>query len=263
MSYLLDRKKYRKRVLGIFVFILVAFLVIYFNQPIARLLGDVTQTIFRPLLIFGKNVGGKIDNTSVYFRTKDSLFKENELLKTQIQQLNNTLANYNTLFTENESLKEILGRKSTEQNTILAGVLAKPNRSAYDTLLIDVGENEGVYQGSLVLALGDVPLGRVEEVYARTAKIKLFSTAKEETEVVVSSGGEFMVMLGRGGGNFEMILPRDFEVVKGEEVVLPGIEAYAVALVETVISDPRDAYKKALLVSPVNIQHLKFVEVVK
>jgi len=58
-----------------------------------------------------------------------------------------------------------------------------------------------------------------------------------------------------------MILPRDFVLEKGNEVVLPGITPYTLGVVETIISDPRDSFQKALLVSPVNIQELKFVEV--
>ena len=70
-----------------------------------------------------------------------------------------------------------------------------------------------------------------------------------------------MDLVGRGGGNFEMVLPRDFTLTKDDKVVLPGISSYVVASVESTISDPRDPFMKALLVSPVNIQDLKFVEV--
>jgi hypothetical protein len=58
-----------------------------------------------------------------------------------------------------------------------------------------------------------------------------------------------------------MMLPRDLVIEKGNEVVLPGINIRAVATVETIISDPRDSYQKALLKSPINIQELKFVQV--
>ena len=58
-----------------------------------------------------------------------------------------------------------------------------------------------------------------------------------------------------------MIMPRDLKLEKGDQVVLPGIIPYVVGIVETIISDPRDPFVKALLTSPVNIQELKFVEV--
>ena len=69
-------------------------------------------------------------------------------------------------------------------------------------------------------------------------------------------------MIERGGGNFEMILPRDFILERGSVVTLPGIFPYVVAIVDTIISDPRDSFAKILLTSPINIQELKFVEVI-
>ena len=46
----------------------------------------------------------------------------------------------------------------------------------------------------------------------------------------------FMKVVGRGGGNFEMIIPRDLTVSKGDQVVLPGISPYVVGIVETITS---------------------------
>ena len=129
----------------------------------------------------------------------------------------------------------------------------------------------------MVFARGFIPIGRVAEIYPNFSKIILFSTAGEKTQVVVSIGTSndaslvadsvdqnlFMELVGRGGGNFEMTLPRDIVLVKGNQVVLPSINPRVVAVVETIISDPRDPFTKALLVSPVNIQELKFVQVEK
>jgi hypothetical protein len=72
-----------------------------------------------------------------------------------------------------------------------------------------------------------------------------------------------MQLVGRGGGNFEMILPRDLVVANEATVVLPGITPYVVAVVETILTDPRDSYQKALLASPINIFELNLVEVEK
>ena len=60
-----------------------------------------------------------------------------------------------------------------------------------------------------------------------------------------------------------MIMPKDFTIQKGDQVVMPGLNSYVLAIVQTIISDPRDPFIKALLTSPVNIQELKFVEVEK
>ena len=56
-------------------------------------------------------------------------------------------------------------------------------------------------------------------------------------------------------------MPRDFTLQKGDQVTLPGLTPYSVGIVETILSDARDPFQKALLTSPVNIQQIKFVEV--
>ena len=158
-------------------------------------------------------------------------------------------------------LKEILGRKTEKVSMILAAILAKPNQSPYDTLIIDIGTKEGIKTGSIVFALGNLPIGRVSLVYANSAKVTLFSSPGEQMAVIVSGNGAVMNLVGRGGGNFEMIIPTGFNLLKGNEVVLPGITPYVIGIVQTILSDPRDSLQKALLTSPVNVQELKFVEV--
>ena len=208
---------------------------------------------------------------------------ENESLKSQLNESSAKMSNYNSVVDENDKIKEILGRKTETANMILAGILSKPNQSIYGTFIIDAGLDQGITLGQKVFAFGDVPIGRIAEAYGNSSKVILFSNPGEKTEVSVSlvpasseaysseayrskrqvSRDVFMEAVGRGGGNFEMILPRDFVVQAGAEVVLPGITPYVLGTVQTIISDPRDAFQKALLASPVNIQELKFVEVEK
>lgn len=196
-----------------------------------------------------------------YFISKKSLQKENEDLRFQLNDSEARMTNYNTVLDENIKLKEDWRRKNEFKNTILATILAKPNKSLYDTVLIDIGEHDGIKIDSMVFADGYVPIGRVSEVNESTSKVVLFSTSGEKNEVVISGQDSFMELVGRGGGNFEMIIPRDFELVNGTEVHLPGLVPLTVAKVVTIISDPRDSVKKALLISPINIQHQKFVQV--
>ena len=179
------------------------------------------------------------------------------------------ILNYDSLLAENENLKGMLGRKDAKASTILAAILSKPNQSAYDTLVVDVGATQGIEEGSTVFALGNVPIGRVALVYQDSSKVTLFSSAGEKTQAIISLGygsGEagkdiFIELVGRGGGNFEMTMPKDFIIKKGDQAVLSGRNPYLLAVAEKIISDPRDPFVKVLLVSPVNVQELKFVEV--
>lgn len=263
MNYLLDKKAKQKKFFKIIYFVVVLIVLFYFRVGIFNFLSPLSHRVFIPIVILGNNMGGKFSNIGSYFLSKSSLLGENEKLRSDLVLEKTSRSNYDSVVVENINLKEILGRKNIEQVIILSAILEKPNQSPYDTLVIDVGLEDGVEKGDVVFGSGNIPLGRIGEVYKSSAKVILFTNSGEKTQVVVSGQNLFMTVLGRGGGNFEMVLPRDFILVKGDQVVLPGINPYVLAIVETIISDPRDSFQKALLVSPVNIQGLKFVEVIK
>lgn len=261
MSYLQDKSRQRKKVRLLAVSVLLLFFLFYFRTGIWSGLSYASGEVFRPVIVLGNNLGGKFKNLGAYFSFKKSLNDENETLLKELEEARAKMLNYDLLSRENESLKEILGRQKENQRLILTAILSKPNQSAYDTLLVDAGENEGVKIGDLVFALGDIPVGRVGSVTPNTSKIILFSSAGEKTQAVISENSVFYELIGRGGGNFEMILPRDIVLLKGDQVAMPGLYPYVLAVVEEIISDPRDPFTKAILVSPVNIQQLKFVQV--
>lgn len=269
MSYLLDKKIRRKKFSGFAAGVLFLIILFHFRFDIFDGLSGASQTLFRPVLTAGNIIGGKLKSVGSYFASKNSLYLQNQKLQEEAKENEARMLNYNSVLSENENLKMILGRlpaqagKNEKINMVLSSILAKPNQSLYDTLVIDAGVKQGIKTGDTVFALGNIPVGRVALVYENSAKVILFSNVGERTQAIVSgpsSGNVFVEIIGRGGGNFEMILPRDLVLQKGDRVVMPGINPYVLAVVETIISDPRDPFSKALLTSPVNIQELKFVE---
>ena len=279
MSYLLDKKIKEKKILKITLGIVVLIFLFYFRANIFDGLSSISQGVSHPVLVLGNIVGEKIKSVGSYFVSKNSLYQQNQKLQADLNFDEARMSNYDSVVADNASLKEILGGKDPKTPLVLAAILAKPNQSPYDTLVIDAGLAQGIKTGNTVFALGydptgkaigDVPIGRIAEVYQNSSKVILFSSPGETTEAVIennpapssSQGGNvFTELTGRGGGNFEMILPIDLTVQKGNQVDLPGTNPYLLAIIETVISDPRDPSIKALLQSPVNVQELKFVEV--
>lgn len=240
----------------------------FVRTPIFNALSYSSGEIFRPILSAGRGIRSWGHGLSAYFSSKKFLLKENENLQNELAELDLQMTNYDVLVQENESLKNILARAPSDKRFILAAILAKPNQSLYDTLLLDIGEKDGVSSGNLVFARGYIPIGRIESVSPDTAKAVLFSSSGEKTQAVIpvslslaEQRDLFWELVGRGGGNFELLLPRDFVLNKGDIAILPGLSGEAVAITETILSDPRDPFKKALLKSPVNIQEIKFVQV--
>jgi cell shape-determining protein MreC len=263
MNYLLDRKLKRNKLSKIVFGTIILIVLIYFRSVVFRGLSAVSHTVFQPVIVLGNNIGDKFSSTGAYFKNKKLIVLKNEELQAQLNEMSAKLLNYNSVLDENTKLKEILGRKGEKSAMTLASILSKPNQSIYDTLIIDAGTNQGVKVGDVVFALGNAPIGRIAEVFSDSSNVILFSNPGEKTDVVISGKDIFMQAIGRGGGNFEIILPRDFVIEKDIEVDLPGTNHYALGIVRAITSDPRDSFQKALLVSPINIQELKFVEVGK
>jgi len=264
MSYLQDKKTRRKKIIYIVFFLIIFFILFYFRISIFNGLSYVGHKVFRPVLVAGNNISEKFGGISSYFASKKSLYLENENLKNKINENVARISGYDSTLAENLYLKDILGRTSEVMDMTLALILSKPNKSPYDTLIIDAGLKQGLEVGDMVFAMGNVPIGGLSEVYESSSKVTLFSSPREKTQAVISMSNNkdiFVELVGRGGGNFEIIILQGLNLSVGDQAVLPSIRPYVLGTVETIISDPRESFTKALLVSPVNIQEIKFVQV--
>lgn len=216
--------------------------------------------IARPFIIVGEKVGKTIRSHTFVFQTKNSLMKDNQNLTEQLRESNLKLADHQMLADENTALKAILGRKD-DRVLVLAGILEKPNRSLYDTLIIDIGSDKDILVGNKVFASGDILIGEITDVYNRSAKVSPYSTPSEKHDAVISALGITGEAIGRGNGNFEITVPHDVIIEPGMAVVMPGVNQVLLGTVDQILSDPRDPFQKVLFRSPVNIQELSYIEV--
>ncbi len=225
--------------------------------------GHIFHFIGRPIWLVEKSANKFIDDNGAIIRSKKSIYSENENLIRENDDLKISLIEYNLLKDENIKLKKLLGRLPTTGNFILGNILTKPNHSPYDTIIIDIGEVQGIIEGDMIYALGVVPIGQISKVYKSTALISLYSSPNQKTKAILEGLNTSVELIGRGGGNFEMMIPVDLTVEKGSSVLLPGNQIEIIGYIEEIISSPTDPIKKVLLSSPVNIQNIKWVEVKK
>jgi rod shape-determining protein MreC len=220
----------------------------------------------RPVWSAQKLTVGAVDGTADLIRTKSSVIRENDKLKSDNSALTAAMIDYQILKDENESLKAILGRVALKHNFTLAYILAKPDLSPYDTVIVDAGEKVGVSVGQSVYADGDVPVGEVTKVYGNTSLVSLYSNPGKVTNAFMASSNNSVEIVGRGGGNFDMRIPQEVVVNTGDMVVTTSsktVSSEVIAIVEGVTSSPSDPYKDVLLRSPVNIQDIKYLQIEK
>lgn len=197
---------------------------------------------------------------STTFTTKGELIKENTFLKQKLAELDSSDMRINQLLQENVELKQSLGRTAAKNST-LAVVLKKPPYSAYDTLIIDVGVGEGIKVGDTVFALGHIPVGKIEMVSSGYSKVSLFSNPGQKYDVNVGKNNIQATATARGGGAYEITIPRDVVIQVGDLVTIPSIYPSPFGVVSTVVAVPARAFATVLFNSPVNIHELKWVTV--
>ena len=144
MSYLQDKKEKEDKLKKIAIAVIFLLFILYFRNGIYKGLSSSVQFISHPFITFGKNIGNGFRNTGAFFASKKNLALENDLLKMKISESDARMSNLASVMDENTKMKEILGRKKDTQNFIFSAILAKPNRSIYDTLLIDAGTKDGI-----------------------------------------------------------------------------------------------------------------------
>ena len=251
------RKKIIKNIIGFSLFfVLSAF-------GILSLTGGPLNIVGRPIWKTENVINKGLNNLGYLFHTKATLFNENKNLIEENLNIKLIMSDYQILKSENAELKEILGRIPEENNFILGNIITKPNHSPYDTFIIDIGKDNEIKEGNVVYAVGNLPIGNISKVYDKTSLVSLYTNPKQKTEGFIIETNVSVELVGRGGGNFEMIIPIDLQVEKGTIIYIPGSTSQVVAVVDDIISSPSDPFKKVILHSPINIQNLKFVEVKK
>lgn len=260
MNYRPDKKWNTKKVLLLGALTVFLAYIILFTR-VFDVSSRVVQFIAVPIWGAQEYVVNTWDNVRTLFLTKKSLLAENKRLIESIEIAGAKLLDRNLLFEENIELKEILGKDMSPQ-AVFATVLTTPNRSLYDTLIVDIGENAGVEEGDRVLYGGTIIIGKIVEVFKRSSKVLLMSSPGESLDVIVGKDNISTVAYGRGGGGFEFQLPRDAEIEIGDTIAVPGITIRVLGVVEYIKTKPSDPFKTVLFNGPVNIFKLKWVEVI-
>jgi len=251
------RKKIIRNIIGFGLFFILS------AVGVLSWTGQIFNFVGRPIWKAENFVTRGLNNINYLVRTKASISNENHNLIEEISSLRINMADYQILKSDNDQLKEMLGRLPVKNNFILGNILAKPNHSPYDTIIIDIGSDNGVKGGDLVYADGTIPIGNIDKIYNKTSLVTLYTNPGQKIEGFINGTNASVELIGRGGGNFEMIIPLELSADKGTIVYLPGSTSLVIAIVDEIISQPSDPFKKVILSSPINVQDLKWIEVRK
>ncbi|MDP2705354.1 MAG: rod shape-determining protein MreC [Patescibacteria group bacterium] len=218
---------------------------------------NIFKTSFRPLFIAHGALLEGTDFLSAFFVPRVKLEEENRLLKEQIESLKFDRMANEVLRFENVRLRELLGRTPSAEGMLVA-VLSRPPYTPFDTLIVDAGTKNNVEKDASVAYLGAY-LGKIIGVDVLTSHVLLASSPGETTQTFVARTGEAVRLEGRGNGNFVALLPKAFDIVKGDILEISSLDNLIVAEVGHIDSDPASSFQAVYLKGPVNMNNLQRV----
>jgi len=132
----------------------------------------------------------------------------------------------------------VLARYHTNQVGVVAGVVARPPESPYDSLVLAAGSNAGVALGMEAFGLGGVPIGVVSSILADFSRVTLFSAPGMNTAGWVGRAHLPLTIVGVGAGAMNAAAARPAGIAIGDTVFAPGPGMLPIGTVVRIDSDP-------------------------
>jgi cell shape-determining protein MreC len=192
----------------------------------------------------------------VLLNRQRQLEEKNSALTAQVQGMQ-------LLEDENTSLRTILDYPKITTTSIIARIIAKPSQSVYDRVGVDRGSADGVLVGDKIIAGENGYIATIDQVSPHAASGTLVSSSSFKGDAVIARLGITVPVTGKGSGNFELHIPRDLDVRDGDVMTIPGAPDFVFGVIKSIQFDERDPYQTVLARTPVNVQELKFVRIVK
>lgn len=237
--------------------------------------GTAASYVFIPMQRGLTTVGNWISDKTYELATLKDVMKENELLKTQVDELSDELNTLKLEQYDTEDLRELLALDTgySEYHKLSASVIGKDAGNWFDTFLIDKGSKDGVAEGMNVIT-GRGLAGIITEVGSNYAKVRaIIDDTSSVSGMVLSTSdnciikGNLQTMDDRQMITFSNLKDTEGKVAVGDQVVTSYISSeYVQGLLIGYISEihvnPNNLTKSGLITPVVDFEHVKHVLVI-
>lgn len=223
-------KNNKTTIIGIAVTILILIIVVFCtNVKVSKL--SYIENVFNKLVMPIQNgltyLKNKFSGNDSFFADISALKEENEDLKAQIKKLEESQSNFELIKTENEKLKEYLelSESYASYETIPADVINRDISNYSSTIVINIGDNDGIKENMTVIANGGL-VGHVVSVTSSTAKVQTIIDISSSTSALISNSRDAIVCKGTLEEKYylkAMYIPIDAELIEGDILETSGI----------------------------------------
>lgn len=193
-------------------------------SPVTRVVRFVTTPVQRA----ASGIGGFFGKGLSYFTDFDALQAENEELRRQLREMEQTVRDAELALEENARLRQQVGQPERQRDltTVEAEVIARNPGDWATTLTLDKGSNHGVEVGDLVITV-DGMAGYVSEVAGNTCEITTVVDVEMQCGALITRTRETAIAEGdydlMAEGNLRLsYLTEDASVVIGDTVETSG-----------------------------------------
>ncbi len=238
--------KAKNKALFFIVGILVIISLNFFQTEVKSFFYSISQPIQQWLWQAGQR-------TSDFFGTIPMLKemeREREALELKNRELMAELVALKEAREENIVLREALEVGLAEDFRLqIAEVIGKDLNQ--DTLIINIGSQDGIEEGMPVITSQKVVLGRISQVFGNYSKVMLISNKGSSFDAEVPGASVTGVVKGKGSGQAYIdLLPKEEEIAVGELIIsssLGGVfpSGLLVGLIEEVRQGDVDPFQQA------------------
>jgi cell shape-determining protein MreC len=113
------------------------------------------------------------------------------------------------------------------------------------------------------MADSDTLLGEISQSFKNTSTVLLYSTSEHQTPVLIGTSSLQALAVGRGGGTYEIKLPRNTGVAVGDMVVFASSSAKIMGKIEVINTSATDSFERALFKNLIDVSAISLVTVQK
>ncbi|MFH1714022.1 MAG: rod shape-determining protein MreC [Candidatus Nealsonbacteria bacterium] len=251
------------KVLIVFVLVLVVLVFGFYQKEVKNLAYRFSSGWQQTLWQAGEKVSDLLEGFLKRGEVKEEL--DQAFLKNQ--ELLSQIADLEEMEKENQRLMEALGLGLGKEFQLeLASLVSKD--ISKDSLLINKGEKEGVFEGMPVITSGKVLVGRIGQVFEDFSEVILISNKESSFEAKIAGQDIFGVAKGKGSLKLSLeLISREKTVSEGDLVVsssLGGIfpQGLLVGEVKEIKKSDVEPFQQAQIILGFTVDNLDYLFII-
>lgn len=225
----MNRNKQTEILGGILTAIILILLIFLSNVEVNKLsyIETVVSSITSPIQRVFMDLKNKIQGNNAYFSDMDAIMAENEELKAKNSELETAIRELEIIKAENTQLQQYMNltEKYASYKTIPAYVINRDVSNYSSTLVLNVGENDGIREKMTVIADKGL-VGHVVSVAKSTCKVQVIIDPASTVSSTISTTNESIICKGTLENNQILrasYIPTGAELIQGDSVYTSGV----------------------------------------